>query len=399
MQAEKNGDRTGEITALAGVVAYQPWRIEVWEKIGNLQYVTGDYKTAVETYQKASGFGKLSARSLYNEGKSWYELGEKEKAKAAYRSSSEADAQDTDLYVELASAQEAINDSIGTLATLLRAYALAPDDKAINYALGVQFSASQPDHAEKFLNNAKADAAYAAYAEALLSTIESTKSLGESAERYIYLGQELSQISEWQAAASAFNNAISLDEQNGITWALLGEAVQHEGESGYDELAKALQLNPHSDIVNGLTAVYYRRQQKYDLAITYLYKAVENNPHESTWQVEIGNTLALKGDFSNALVHFQVATLMDPEDWVPWQSLATFCVTYNYEASTTGIDAAKKALLLLPDNAVLLDIMGSAYYISGDLDSAERYFLQALKAKSYIIWGSFIYRSKKRIRL
>jgi len=152
------------------------------------------------------------------------------------------------------------------------------------------------------------------------------------------------------------------------------------GEDGYPALSKALQLNAQSDIVNGLMAVYYRRQQKYDLAITYLYKAVENNPNESTWQIEIGNTLALQGDLADALIHLQVATLMEPDNWVPWQSLATFCINYNYYVREVGLDAARRALLLVPGSPALLDIMGSAYYSLGDLDNAERFYRQAQEA-------------------
>ena len=379
-QSQQNGDRKTEIAGLKVIVSYQPWRSEKWERLGNQQYATGDYQTALQNLQKASDLGAISARSIFNEGKSWNALGDNDKAKSFYRAASEAGSNDIDLYLELVKAQETIDDSIGTLATLLRAYGLAPDDSAINYALGVQFTASQPENAVKFLQFAKAESAYSANAEILLETISDSSSLGESSERFIYLGQELSQLEEWQAAASAFGKAISLDEKNGIAWALLGEAVQHVGENGFDYLSKALELNPQSDFVNGLTAVYYRRQKKYDLAITYLYKAMEDNPNEATWQIEIGNTLALKGDLSNALVHLQVATLMEPDSWTPWQSLATFCITYNYQISTTGLEAARKALLLVPGSPVLLDIMGSAYMVTGDLDSAERFFLQALQA-------------------
>ena len=379
-EAKAKGDRKTEIFSLQVIAANQPWRKEVWEQIAALQFVTGDYQAAIQTYQTAASLGTLSAKSLFNEGKAWNAIGDQEKAKMIYRAASGTNSEDVSFYLELANSQEDINDSIGTLATLLRAYGLTPEDKGINYALGVQFAASQPDNALKFLNNAAADGLYAANADALILTIQTSDPLGESASRYIYIGQELSQIGEWQAAASAFTKAVSLDGQNGISWALLGEAVQHVGESGFDQLSKALQLNPHSDIVNGLMALYYRRQKKYDIALTYLYKAVENNPNESTWQIEIGNTLALEGDLSDALVHLQVATLSEPGNWVTWSSLATFCITYNYSISPIGLDAARKALLLVPGNPALLDIMGSAYLVTGDLDSAERFYLQALQA-------------------
>jgi superkiller protein 3 len=378
--AATSGDRKNEIAALETIVAFQPWQREKWERIGDLQFVTGAYQAAIQTFEKAATLGNLSARIIFNEANSLNSLGQVEKAKTLYRQASETGPADVDLYMELAKAQESIDDSIGTLATLLRAYGLAPEDRGINYELGMEFSASQPDNAIPFLTKAAQDNSYSVYAQALIEAINDSKSLGESASRYIYIGQELSQIDAWQPAASAFAKASQLDDKNGIALALHGEAIQHLGEDGFSDLTKALQLSPQSDIVNGLMAVYYRRQQKYDLAITYLYNAVENNPNESTWQIEIGNTLALKGDLSDALVHLQVATLMEPDNWVPWQSLASFCISYNYYTNPTGIEAARKALLLVPGSPVLLDIMGSAYMVTGDLDSAERFFLQAQSA-------------------
>ncbi|MEA5079089.1 MAG: tetratricopeptide repeat protein, partial [Anaerolineaceae bacterium] len=189
-----------------------------------------------------------------------------------------------------------------------------------------------------------------------------------------------STLGEWQAAGVAFDKARTLDPENGIAWALHGEAIQHVGESGFNDLSKALELAPRSDIVNGLMAVYYRRQQKYDLAIKYLYSASESNPNEPTWQVEIGNTLALQGQLSDALIHFQVATLMDASNPVPWRALASFCVSYNYLVDSVGVEAARKALLLNPGSGSALDLMGSVYLVMGDLDSSERFLLQAEQA-------------------
>ncbi len=373
------GNRNNELSALKSMVPFQPWRAELWNRMGELQYDTGAYAEAIQSFQTASENGQLSAQGQFEIGKSWQALGETEKAKQVYRAVSESGLADAQLLLELALAQESLNDSIGTLATLLRAHGMAPLDNAINYALGIQFAATQPDNAIPFLENAAAETTYSTASSALITLIQNTASLGESAERSIYLGQELSTLAEWEAAASAFDKAVQIAPENGIAWALLGESVQHVGEDGFDDLSRALELNPHSDIVNGLMAVYFRRQKKYDLAITYLYKAAENNPNESTWQVEIANTLAMQGNVNDALIHFQVATLMDPENWIPWRELATFCVSYNFSVNPIGLDAARKALLLKPNSPSLLDLMGSAYMIMGDLDSAERFFTQALQ--------------------
>jgi Flp pilus assembly protein TadD len=153
--------------------------------------------------------------------------------------------------------------------------------------------------------------------------------------------------------------------------------VQHVNGEGYPYLEKAIELDPHSDIVNGLLALYFRRQAKLDIALEYLYTAAENNPNESTWQIEIGSTLALQGKLADALMHFQMATLMDPENWVPWRQMAAFCVTHNYAVDPNGYEAARKALLLYPDSPSLLDLMGSVYMIMGELDQAEHFYTQA----------------------
>jgi superkiller protein 3 len=378
--ARQAGDRKAEFAALQQMSEYQPWRIDLFEQMADLQFTMGNYQQSLDLYQQAEKRGTLQAESTFNEGKDWESLGERDRAKNSYRQASEFANQSIDFYLGVAKAQEGLNDSIGILATLLRAYKLSPGDLNINYELGVQFAATQPKNALSFLENARTNPVYSTYAAALSEAITATDSWGESAERYVYLGQELSQISEWQAAASAFYKATRLDEQNAIAWALYGEAVQHVGEDGYPALSKALELDAQSDIVNGLMAIYYRRQQKYDLAIDSLYKAVENNPNESTWQIEIGNTLALQGDLADALIHLQVATLMEPDSWVPWQSLATFCINHNYYVREIGLEAARKALLLVPGSPVLLDIMGSVYYSLGDLDSSERFYLQAINA-------------------
>jgi len=371
------GDRQAEIKALQQVVRYQPWRIDAWERIGTLQYATAEYEEAIGSFNQGNAHGQLSAKALLTQGKAWKELDNSRNAETCFRKASEFRTNDLDLYLEIAGAQEEINDSIGTLATLLRAQKLSPYDTALNYHLGIQFAASQPQNASKFLDTAKLDKSYKENAVELQETINASSTMGETAARYIYIGQELSRLNEWQAAASAFTKATELEQNNGVAWALLGEAIQHVGGNGYDDLARAMELDPNSDIVMGLTALYYRRQEKYEIAIDYLYKALENNPHESTWQIEIGNTLALTGDLPNALNHLQVATLLEPDSWVPWESLAAFSITYNYYVSTVGIDAARHALLLVPGSPVLLDIMGSTYLLVGDYDSAERFYLQA----------------------
>jgi superkiller protein 3 len=378
--ADKAGNRRQEMTALQRAAEVQPWNSAIFSRLGGLYVETGEAEKAIENFKQAASLGTLSAEAQFQYANAWQSLGENEQAKELYRRLSESDLRDVSLLLQVAEAQKSLNDSIGTLATLLRARDVAPADIELNYQLGVQFAASQPENALPFLQVVAGVSQYQSAAKALIGVIEATTQIADSAERFIYIAQSLSTLGEWQAAGVAFDKARTLDPENGIAWALHGEAIQHVGESGFNDLSKALELAPRSDIVNGLMAVYYRRQQKYDLAIKYLYSASESNPNEPTWQVEIGNTLALQGQLNDALIHFQVATLMDESNPVPWRALASFCVSYNYLVDSVGVEAARKALLLNPGSGSALDLMGSVYLVMGDLDSSERFLLQAEEA-------------------
>jgi Flp pilus assembly protein TadD len=378
--AHRIGNRDNEVKALQTLLEYQPWRYDAWAQLGGLQYALGRYQEAIDAFQTVQKAGKLTAANELEFGKCWLALEKTDQARDAFRRASDLHSQDVDFLIELSEVQETINDSYGVLATLLQAHGLEPQNHHINYDLGVQFASSQPENAIFFLDDAAKDATYQQASNILINFISNTKSLGEVAERYIYIGQQLSLLGEWESASSAFKKATTLDPQNAIAWALEGEAVQHVNGDGYPFLTKALELDPHSDIVNGLMALYFRRQLKLDMALTYLYSAAENNPNESTWQIEIGSTLALQGNLVDALTHYKMATMMDPNNWGTWKQLAAFCVTYDYNVDTDGLEAARKALLLYPGSPVLLDLMGSVYMIMDDLDNAERFYFQALQA-------------------
>jgi Flp pilus assembly protein TadD len=59
-------------------------------------------------------------------------------------------------------------------------------------------------------------------------------------------------------------------------------------------------------------------------------------------------------------------------------ALAKFSLNRNYRVEEDGLPAARQLVLLEPRNPVYLDLLGTAYLTLGDLDSAERFFLQAL---------------------
>lgn len=370
-----SGDTAVEIENSIKLLQFSPWRGELWQRTGRLYMNEGDLEEAIDAFERARELDQLDAQ-----GKVWLAdallaLDEKDRAKDILRGLTT----EVDIFIlmQTATLQRQMNDTFGALTTLLTAYPLDSMNSELNYQLGIQLAAQEPDSANQYLQVALADARRQTGAQVLIDLLDNTDEIAGTAERYIYIGQALAQIEEWDVAARAFQQAVDIDSRNAIAQALLAEALQQIGEDGYPALKKAMELEPKSEMVNGLAALYFNRQGKPEAALEYLERALAANPSAAVWEIETANVLAQMGDLEDALKHYQTAIHMDESNWVSWKALAMFSISRNYEVNTIGLEAARQALSLNPNSPALLDLMGTGLMLLGDLDSAERYFLQA----------------------
>lgn len=402
LEFEKAGNWFSSAENLKTVLELSGWRADAWQKLGRASFELKEYEQSAEAFEQTRKSSELTFDNIARLGKSYLQLDRVGDAQNLWREISLTAPTDFDFLMETAANQREIGDTFGTITTLLAAYELQPTNLQVNYLLGIHLAATQPQSAVKFLEfSVKSTSPEKSVSESLLSEIENSSQ--DPGLRSVRIGQILSNAGEWDMAASSFDLAVQKDETNAFAWALLGEALQHTGKGGLDELQKALDLEPGSDIANALMALYYRRQNKPELALPYLYRAVKAAPGEATWQVELGNTLADTGDLKSALDHFIAATLADPKDPLTWQSLATFCFTRNVEITPTGLNAARKALELDPQNPQLLDLMGMGLLINGDTDSADRFFSQAItidpkEASYHLHYGQLYIQEKDCVR-
>ncbi len=376
--ARQASDKIGEMAALQTELSYTPWQGDEWQRLGRLHLDLKQFPEAIASFSNAEKLGALST-----EGRLWMadaliSNGQKAEAKDLLREFSLLDAGDGFLFLQAGLLQRSLNDTYGALASLLKGYEVAPENGEINYQIGLLLSAGEPEEALPFLERAaNLNPDRQALCSVLSEMIEASSEMGETGERYLYIGQVLSTYVEWDVAQKAFQKATDLSPTSGVAWALLAEAAQQNGEDGSEFMTKAQQLEPEAEMVNGLSALYYRRQGKSELALLYLHKALQANPSALVWEIETGNTLAEMGNLSEALLHYQAATEIDAQDWTAWRALAAFCLTHNYEMEEVGLGAARQALKLNPESPVLMDLLGAALLQTGSLDEAEYYFLAA----------------------
>lgn len=193
------------------------------------------------------------------------------------------------------------------------------------------------------------------------------------------LGRLFASIGEWHLARVCFSRSIQISPGYAEAWALLGEAKQQLGMDGKPELDQAERCNASSVIVQVYLGYYWRRQGDYDRALDYFQHAASQEPYEPMWQVEMAQTYALIGDINRAMNLYQKAADLGSSQSIYWQLLARFSADYDMDINSIGLPAARKALLLSPDDPNSAFVMGNVLFKLLDFAGAERFLQQAVE--------------------
>jgi tetratricopeptide (TPR) repeat protein len=362
------------------VVAFEPWRGDLWELIGNNELAEGETDEAIVDYEQALNLKSLSNKGMIALGDSYQQKGQGQKAVQLWRQALAAGGDPDGIYLRIANAERQAQNFAGEIQTLRSWQAVKPANAWVPYELGLLQAASQPKSALALLKqSAGLDNSYTAKTKVLQSALEQVSLQTDPGYQEVSIGRALSGLGEWDLAAQAFQQATVNDPDYAEAWAFLGEARQQTGLDGSADLQKALRLNPNSVVAQALLAVQLRQQGRADVALVYLHEAAEEEPTQGVWQVEMGNTLVEMGDPSSALDHYNQAVQIEPNNAVFWQDLAQFCAANQIEVRDTGLPAARQALKLDGNSAAGLDSMGVVLHTLGDLTSAEKFLAHALQ--------------------
>ncbi|MEN8241202.1 MAG: tetratricopeptide repeat protein [Chloroflexota bacterium] len=251
-------------------------------------------------------------------------------------------------------------------------------DAGANYQLGLLYSISEPEKAEQYFTAALAGDPNLS---PRIARIRDASRVGELSENPAYrltlLGQALGALGEWDLAHRALELAVETDPAYAEAWAYLGEAQQHLGEDAVKALTTALELDPQSYSANLLMALYWRRNDQPGEALPLLLTAAEQDPNNLTLKEDIAHTYAEAGELETSLTLLQEIIDKNPELSASWQMLARLCLTYDLKIDEVGLPAARQAVLLAEDDPGALLLLGRAYFQTGNLSLAIRFFNQA----------------------
>ncbi len=379
-QAVIVNDKLTASIALSRAAQYSLREFELLEQAGTLAYEAGDQKAAQSYLEQVKDSGELSPTGVTILGDIAQKNGDTQNAIGYWESALRSGA-DEELYTKLVQAYRHIGDWDLAIRAQKDLVTLIPNNPEYSFQTGLMLAASNPGTAIGYLTLAgDLDSSLKTKSDSLLRNLRSALNRDEQSYPLVIAGQELAAIDEWELALLAFSNATLTNPNNADAWAYLGEAHQHSNQDGFNELKRALILDPESLSANTLMALYWQRQERYDLALVYLYAAAQLDDNNPALQAEIGNTLGLLGNIPAAETHYQLAVSMDQKDPTYWRSLANYYIRYEIDIKTRGAAAARQAVILSPEDPESLDILAQVYLLQENQILAARFLNRALAA-------------------
>lgn len=370
------------------MLEYFPGRAELWELTAHYALLGGETELAVTYYQRAAILNSLSTYGFIELGDAALLEGNLFTAVEAWESAVNKGGSSVELYSRLLGAHILLNDYDGIVNDLHSLTELDSSNPIYFYELGIFIASKQPNSAIAYLlRAAELDPIYSDDVQSIKRAIDSARMFDNPAYTLLETGRALANLNQWDHAARAFKESTLIRPDYAEAWAFLGEAKQHlnEGEVhqkdaniGLMEIEHALEINPQSIAANMLIALYWQRQDRYDLALVYLHKAENIEPDTPAVQAEIGRTLAIMGDLNKAQYYYERAIELAPNGPHYWRLLADFSIQYKIQLRDTGLPAARQAVLLNPDDPASLDVMGEVFILLEDLSSAIRFLKKAI---------------------
>jgi len=368
---------TEKIESLLGILEWQPWRSEIFEKLGSLYYQQGDF-------EKANSYFRLSAEkdALSLEGRQLY-------CDALLKAESSNEAiQCWQLVAEnwgQAQAWEHIFEIVNQTGdvAMIQAYLekWAEHDASnprVWHEMALISMIDNPFQSLQAVKRVQAlDFRFGMENAELYTFINRVIQETDPAVQAVLCGRELARINHWLYASAAFQYAIELEPEYAEAWAFLSEAQYNLGIDGLNALRTAIQLDPQSEIALSMLALYYRRNAQPELAFAYLQKVAQLYPDRGIWQVELASALTEMGDINGALAYLQKAVQLEPQNLAYWQKIIIFCLDHEMEVRNIALPAARNSLLIAPDSAENLDLMARVFVYLGDHIEGQRFLHKA----------------------
>ena len=193
---------------------------------------------------------------------------------------------------------------------------------------------------------------------------------------------------EFSAAEIACHRALTLDGGLAEVYTALGNLYRHSGQGGKakEEYETALTINPMlEEATFGLGRVY-QAEGRITLAEQTLLRTVELEPQYWGTHFGVANFYFRQGEFGNAVPYYRTVTELQPKYSGAWVNLGASLMNLG---DWQGAEQAYQTSLLLNENTMAYQNLGTLYYYAHEFESAADMNNKAidLAASDHRAWG------------
>jgi tetratricopeptide (TPR) repeat protein len=188
-------------------------------------------------------------------------------------------------------------------------------------------------------------------------------------------------------AAAAYREVIRLQPDVPEPHNNLALLLKRQGrwEEAIAEYRAAIQLSPDDPVTrSNLAAALYQRGRLEEAAVEYR-AILERQPREVLARCMLGRLLARQGKLDEALAELREGVRVAPNHPLPHNTLAWFHLMAPrepYRDLAAGLEEARKAVELAPENAYCLGTLGLACYRNGDYAASLQWTHRGLDAST-----------------
>jgi len=258
-------------------------------------------------------------------------------------------------------------------AFLDEALRLAPTDKKAAALAGRLALTDDLDTAETWFKRAgDAD---------MLAVLEAVRAEPDPTRTDLLLGAAFLQRGELTLARRHLERQVAVTPDGVEALVYLGHTLDLLGETAAagEMLRQAVELDPDSAPAYYFLGLHHRLVGNLTDALAALWEAHLRDPENAAQRVEMAETFVELGDYASAEEWYRGAVEVAPDDIEFHLLLVHFYLDHLYRVEEGGLPAAQAAVDLAPEDARAHDLLGWAYYLSGDAVAGEQSLLRALE--------------------
>ncbi|MFQ3536377.1 MAG: tetratricopeptide repeat protein [Aggregatilineales bacterium] len=263
---------------------------------------------------------------------------------------------------------------------LERAYAFAPDDPDVRYALALYSLPDQPQRAAALLADLPDQPRFGSL-DALRALI-GAHGQAPSPLFAFRSGLALIEARHWQYAERALHLANAQGVDLPAARAFLGLAQSINGRDGAPLIEAALQAAPDEALVQYAAGLYWRSRGDVEQAIAALRLAYALDSQNAGLAAEIGQTYRQGGNLNEAARWLRNAVRLAPQDAALRRAAAAFYADENYALNGEGMTFLRESLAILPADPEIAANYGYALLYNGQVQLAYAELQRAVALQS-----------------